>query len=177
MMNAMTGVDLIGLEDNLMAWVGRDALVAFVLDAVSAEDRPPSPHGESPGRRQQEMMLTLLVYCYATGRHASEEVTLAATDDPTARYLALQADVTPDAVRRFRRENRGLLRRALCRVIESSWQYLLWVGHQPDRPEDWRPILLGLDPGGTDPAAFPFRQRADRWIDRAILIDGGVDSF
>lgn len=119
----------------------------------------------------------MLVYCHATGRYASEEVVQAASTDPAARYLCLRTDVTAEDVSRFRRENRSLLRRALCRVIETSWHYLLWLGHQPDRPEDWRPMGIGFDAGETEAIDFAFWRRADRWIDRAVLVDGGVDAF
>jgi hypothetical protein len=44
----MTRIDTVNLGDDLMAWVGRDALVTFVLDAVSGKDRPAPPEMRLP---------------------------------------------------------------------------------------------------------------------------------
>lgn len=63
------------------------------------------------------LMMDLLTYAYAIGTFESGEVTLLCDRDPLMRSLCEGTPVSEQAVRRFRRENRGLLKWSLAQLL------------------------------------------------------------
>lgn len=152
------------------AWVGRDHLVALVLDAVSGVDRVRLQQGRGDASaRQPETMLTLLVFCYASGLHGSEAIERATQEDATLRYLCLKSRPAADELRRFRRQLRPLIKEVLTEVIEKAWQMKLWLAH--------RDLEANALPAETSTSfavrelAPPFADVAERWIEQAVLVD------
>lgn len=94
---------------DLRDWVDERVLVCLVLDAVSSQN---SDHlGLRRITRPDEdlqpcVMLSLLVFAYATGRYASDLVEASLETDPTLRYLCANRYPTWNDIRRFRRLNR-----------------------------------------------------------------------
>lgn len=158
------------LPERLDGWIGRDQLVALVLDAVSGVDRVRLQEaGWEACPLRPETMLTLLVFCYAAGLHGSEAIEQAANEDAAVGYLCLKARPSADDLRRFRRRHRPLIKEVLTQVVEMAWQTRRWLAHR------------GLEAAGlpavTSPPfaardlAPPFAEVAERWIEQAVLVD------
>ena len=117
------------LPQNLSAWVERKVLVRLVLDAVQAACDPADEQGswktQVPVGRPR-ILLTLLVYSYASGIYASEQIEDRVTSDPGLRYLSAGARPTWHDLRRFRRQQRPLIQAALAKAIQSVWKLGRW---------------------------------------------------
>src|SRR5437868_6495730 len=106
---------------SLSATLGDQGLLHVVLEAVQTVDwslaRPPA---EQDGRFRPQMMLTLLAFCYASGLYGSRDIEWATRIDRTIRYIC--AHQFPDwlAIRRFRRQNRHLLKQCLTLILERT---------------------------------------------------------
>jgi hypothetical protein len=114
------------LPTDLRRWVSEPVLVAWVLgivaDLISQHRQTP----ESPlSERHPPLptMLTVLTYCYVTGRYPSDEIEGAALTDRTVRYLCANHFVASTAVRRFRRVHRGLLRFCVLSLYRRAWHH------------------------------------------------------
>ena len=136
-----------GLPQDLSAWVEHEVLVRLVLEAVQsacdvAGDKGSLATPVPVGRPR--ILLTLLVYSYASGTYASEQIEDRVTSDPVLRYLSAGARPTWHDLRRFRRQQRPLIQAALGRAIQAAWK----LGQGPTPPAG--------EPGsdsGTLPAA------------------------
>src|SRR5580765_6217894 len=106
---------------SLSSTLGETGLLHVVLEAVQAVDWSSSrPAGEQDRRFRAQMMLTLLGFCYASGLYSSRDIEWATRLDRTIGYIC--AHQFPDwlAIRRFRRQNRQLLKQCLMVVLERS---------------------------------------------------------
>lgn len=152
------------------AWIGSDHLVALVLDAVSGVDRGRLLQGGGEaGPLRLETMLTLLVFCYASGLHGSEAIEQATQEDATLRYLCLNARPVAEQLRRFRRLHRPLIKAVLAEVLEKAWQMKLWLAHRDLEADAFR--AEGPTPFSTREGVPPFADVAERWIEQAVLVD------
>jgi hypothetical protein len=125
------------LPPDLGRAIGRPVLVKLCLDAVQAAD----PVLLAEARRVQglrpEMLVTLLTYCYATGLYDSRDVIAAIRTDPTIRYISAGARPDWQTLRRFRRNNRNLLRAALVYVFTQTWAFHFEIGEADYVDYDW----------------------------------------
>src|SRR5207253_2479368 len=106
---------------SLSSTLGDRGLLHLVLEAVQAADWSlAQPSAEQDGRFRPQMMLTLLAFCYASGLYGSRDIEWATRIDRTIRYIC--AHQFPDwlAIRRFRRQNRQLLKQCLMLVLERA---------------------------------------------------------
>lgn len=108
------------LPDDLREWMSEDRLVRLVFEAVAEFDPQQMPRRDfvHAGRTfPVTVMLTLLTYCYASGRFGSQEIEEMLTSDPMLRYLCAGDEPSSTAIRRFRRVYRGPLSVNLLRVF------------------------------------------------------------
>ncbi len=109
--------------DDLRQWLGENGLVRLALEAVAELDPQQMPRRDfvHAGRAfPVAVMLTLLTYCYASGRYGSQEIEDAVASDPLLRYLCAGDEPPSTAIRRFRRVYRGPLSVCLLRVFLAA---------------------------------------------------------
>ncbi len=109
------------LPVDLRDWVPEDDLSHFILASV---ERIPmdrfrvNERGTGSAQYHPQMMLALLVYCYANGVFGSRRIERATYRDLGARYLTADTHPDHDTICKFRREN-------LEAIAESFLQVLL----------------------------------------------------
>lgn len=111
------------LPDDLREWMSDDRLVRLAFEAVAELDPQQMPRRDfvHAGRAfPVAVMLTLLTYCYASGRFGSQEIEEALASDPLLRYLCAGDEPPSTAIRRFRRVYRGPLSVCLLRVFLAA---------------------------------------------------------
>ncbi len=109
------------LPPDLRDWVPDDHIAHFLIDAVDrlpAEDFRFNVRGTGDEQYPPRMMLTLLIYCYATGRFSSRVIEEATWSDMIVRYIC-GGDLHPDhdTICTFRRTNRKLFEKAFVKVL------------------------------------------------------------
>lgn len=109
------------LPPDLRSWVPENHIVHFLIEAV--ERLPKSSYrynlrGSGSAQYPPEMMLTLLIYSYITGRFSSRVIEEATHSDVISRYIC-GGDLHPDhdTLCVFRRENRDLFIRGFTEVL------------------------------------------------------------
>ena len=146
--------------DDLRAWFAAEDVLVLALAAVGEVDPARfgarGEFGRDP-RCSAPMLCTLLTYCYALGRYASEEIEGAVGHDPVLRYLCANQYPTWQVLRRFRRVHRPLLSACLARLIRRTWTE---HGLIP-------PALDGAD----DAMAMRAVGVAEELLERAVLAD------
>ena len=114
--NMLTTERLLRTSDELPAdlrrWLGRRGLVGLALEAVQTVDWRVNPVTDDNQEIRPQMMLTLLSYCYAAGICGSQDIEWAAQSDKTVRYICAGKEPDWPTIRRFRRRNAELGRRA-----------------------------------------------------------------
>lgn len=120
------------LPPNLRDWVPADHLVHFVLDAVAALDlRQVKVNERGTGSEQYPptMLLTLLIYSYATGTFGSRRIEQNTYDSVPVRLLTADTHPDHDTLCTFRRENQALLTESFVKVLQLAQQLkVLQVG-------------------------------------------------
>ncbi|MCF7762669.1 MAG: hypothetical protein K9N62_03260 [Verrucomicrobia bacterium] len=148
-------------------------LVHVVLEAVSSccsgnsDTTAPSEFG---GKSLHEMLLSLLTYSYASATYGSQEIESRLARDARIRKLCARTDLTWHTLRKFRRQNRNVLKAALAHVLESmpelisNTEMATCVGAR--RAVDYADRT-------TFPDAFPILcvAVAERRIERAVIAD------
>ena len=109
------------LPPDLRDWIPENDLVHFVIDAVETLDlRGFSVNKRGSGSPQYPpaMMLSLLIYNYATGRFSSREIEQATYLDVAVRYIC-GGDKHPDhdTICSFRLKNRSVFKEAFVKVL------------------------------------------------------------
>lgn len=109
------------LPADLRDWLPEGHLVHFVLDAVSAlslQGFKVNVRGTGSAQYPPSMMLSLLVYCYATNRMGSRQIEAATHTDVAVRYIC-GGDQHPDhdTICTFRRENGALFAESFVKVL------------------------------------------------------------
>lgn len=109
------------LPPDLRDWIPDKHIVHFLIDAVDrlpAEDFRFNHRGTGDEQYPPRMMLTLLIYCYATGRFSSRVIEEASWSDIIVRYIC-GGDLHPDhdTICTFRRTNRKLFEKAFVQVL------------------------------------------------------------
>jgi len=106
---------------DLREWLPENSLVHFVIDAVDTLDLKSfsiNTRGSGSAQYPPSMMLTLLIYCYATGRFSSREIEQATYLDIAVRYIC-GGDKHPDhdTICSFRLKNRDAFKEAFVKVL------------------------------------------------------------
>ena len=96
---------------DLRDWLPEDSMVHFIIDAVEMLDLQGfsvNSRGSGSPQYPPEMMLALLIYCYATGRFSSRVIEQATYYDVAVRYIC-GGDKHPDhdTICSFRLNNRA----------------------------------------------------------------------
>jgi transposase len=111
------------LPPDLHEWVTDNHLVKFVVEAVAATDKKDASlnqRGTGSEQYPPEMMLGLLIYCYATGLFSSRKIERASYDSVAVRYVCANTHPDHDTIAKFRRENGALIRRCFVQVLELA---------------------------------------------------------
>lgn len=111
------------LPPNLRDWVRADHLAHFILDAVEAlelDEVKVNERGSGSPQYPPHMLLSLLIYCYATGLFSSRQIEQATYDLVPVRLIAGDTHPDHDTICTFRRENPALLRETFVRVLEMA---------------------------------------------------------
>jgi len=114
------------LPPDLKDWIPDTHIVHFILDAVESLDlKEFKINRRGSGSRQYppSMMLSLLIYCYATGRFRSREIESATYSDVAVRYIC-GGDAHPDhdTICTFRRENGKAFKECFVKVLILAGQ-------------------------------------------------------
>lgn len=109
------------LPPDLRDWLPESHLVHFILDAVNAlslQGFKVNVRGTGNAQYPPSMMLSLLVYCYATGRMGSRQIEAATHTDVAVRYIC-GGNQHPDhdTICAFRRENGALFAESFVKVL------------------------------------------------------------
>lgn len=106
---------------DLRDWLPEYSMVHFIIDAVemlNLQQFSINHRGSGSAQYPPSMMLSLLIYCYATGRFSSRGIELATHHDIAVRYIC-GGDKHPDhdTVNTFRSKNRHIFKEAFVKVL------------------------------------------------------------
>jgi transposase len=109
------------LPPDLREWLPEESMVHFVVEAVEMLDLKGfevNERGSGSAQYPPNMLLALLIYCYATGRFSSREIELATYYDVAVRYIC-GGDLHPDhdTICTFRLKNRKAFTEAFTKVL------------------------------------------------------------
>jgi transposase len=119
----------------LREWLPEDHLVHFIIDAVEQLDVRGFKVNDSGSGSEQyppEMMVILLLYCYATGRMSSRVIEGATYSDVAVRYICgNRAHPDHSVICRFRTDNREGFKEVFTKVLVMAQEvgYLKKVGN------------------------------------------------
>lgn len=111
------------LPPDLQEWVADNDLAKFVLEAVELSDLGTAAlnvRGSGSAQYPPAMMLSLLIYSYATGLFSSRRIERSSYDSIAARYLCANTHPDHDTIASFRRHNETLLRSCFVGVLELA---------------------------------------------------------
>jgi transposase len=109
------------LPPDLKEWVAEDDLAHFILEVIKGVDTSSAKvnvRGSGDEQYPPEMLLGVMIYCYASGIFGSRKIEQATFNHVAVRYLAANTHPDHDTLCRFRRENGALLKAALHEVLE-----------------------------------------------------------
>lgn len=92
-------------------------LICSVFDAVQQTNWPVS-RAHRGDVMPEPVLQSLLVYCYAVGLVASDEIELAAHQDPAVKYLCANHELEASAIRNFRRGHAPFLKSAVANLFK-----------------------------------------------------------
>ena len=111
------------LPPDLRDWVSGDHMVHFIIDAVDQLDVSAArvnERGTGSAQYPPRMMLSLLIYCYATGTFSSRRIETLTHENVAVRYLCADTHPDHDSICKFRRENKELLGSCFHQVLELA---------------------------------------------------------
>ena len=107
-------------------WLPENHLVYFIIDAVnqiSLSEFKLNSRGSGDEQYPPEMMLTLLIYSYVTGRFGSRTIEASTYTDVAMRYICGdKAHPDHSAICRFRKDNKGAFEEAFTKVLVLAHQ-------------------------------------------------------
>jgi hypothetical protein len=153
---------------DLGAWAGRSLLLEAARNgAVRARGDSwlnlVQEHAAPAG--QPNDLLVLVAYCYLQGIYHSMDVLRRLDSDEELEFMRNRVVVSPEQIRRFRREHRRALTDCLTHALVRVWRE-----RNPAAPQE------ASTPGGDDcrmTFSFlePFYLQAQDRIDRAVIMD------
>ena len=111
------------LPPDLRDWVEEDDLAHFILEAVNGVNLSlarTNANGSGSAQYPPAMMLSVLIYCYATGTFSSRQIEAHTYRHVSVRYLAGNLHPDHDTICKFRRENEALLKATFTRVLQLA---------------------------------------------------------
>jgi transposase len=111
------------LPPSLQDWVPADHLAHFVVDAVEAMDLRQvkvNIRGTGDAQYPPSMLVSLLIYCYATGIFGSRRIEQSTHDNVAVRFITADTHPDHDTICTFRRENKPLLSELFVKVLELA---------------------------------------------------------
>lgn len=111
------------MPPNLREWVAEGHMAHFMIDAVDAlELRRFKVNERGTGSEQYPpaMLLSLVLYSYATGTFGSRRIEQNTHDSVPVRMICGDKHPDHDTICTFRRENKGLVAEAFVRVLELA---------------------------------------------------------
>ena len=111
------------LPECLQDWVPDNDLAHFVIDAVAAlklEQCSTNHRGTGDAQYPPAMMLTLLVYCYATGLFSSRRIEHATWQNVAVRYICANTHPDHDTICAFRRKNGPLVQESFVKILQLA---------------------------------------------------------
>jgi transposase len=111
------------LPPDLRDWVSPNHMVHFIMDAVKALDLSlahTNQRGTGHAQYPPCMMLSLLIYCYATGTFSSRRIETLTFENVAVRFLTADTHPDHDSICKFRRENKALLSSSFHQVLELA---------------------------------------------------------
>lgn len=112
------------LAPDLREWLPSDHIVHFILESVDSLDLKGfrvNERGSGSAQYPPSMMLTLLIYSYATGRFSSREIEAGTYHDVALRYICGgEHHPEHDTICVFRRVNRPLFEECFLKVLRMA---------------------------------------------------------
>ena len=111
------------LPPDLRDWVPDDDLSHFVIDAVAAlslDNIKVNRRGTGDAQYPPAMMLSLLIYCYATGLFSSRRIERATWQNVSVRFICGDTHPDHDTLCTFRRQNGPLLAECFLKTLELA---------------------------------------------------------
>ena len=108
---------------DLRDWVRKDDLVHFVLEAVELlplSNLRLNRRGTGSEQYPPRLLLSLLIYSYATGVFSSRRIEGLTHSHVSVRYLCANTHPDHDTICSFRRENGKLLQETFVKVLEMA---------------------------------------------------------
>jgi hypothetical protein len=109
---------------DLTEWIDLEVLLPWIheeIDSLNWSNPELLAHLQAHPQYQPKTMLALLTYAYATGVFESEEILRRCYDD--ARFRSICAEGPPQtahSIKKFRRDNRGLLKWSLFQLFKRT---------------------------------------------------------
>ena len=108
------------LPVSIQEWVPENDLAHFVIDAVAAlslDHYSINHRGTGDAQFPPVMMLTLLIYCYATGLFSSRRIEHATYQNLSVRFICANTHPDHDTICAFRRKNDNLIKEAFLKIL------------------------------------------------------------
>ena len=108
------------LPECLQDWIPENDLAHFVIDAVAAlklDQCSINHRGTGDAQYPPEMMLSVLVYCYATGIFSSRRIEHATWQNVAVRYICANTHPDHDTLCAFRRKNGPLIQETFVKIL------------------------------------------------------------
>jgi len=116
------------LPPDLRDWVPSDHLAHFVIDAVEAIDlREVRVNSRGTGDAQYPpmMLLSLLVYSYATGTFGSRRIEQSTYDNVAVRLITGDTHPDHDTICTFRTQNKALVKESFVKILQLAQELKL----------------------------------------------------
>ncbi|MFZ5500266.1 MAG: IS1182 family transposase, partial [Pseudomonadota bacterium] len=116
------------MPPSLQDWLPEDHLARFIAQVVGELDLGEicqayqRRDGRGKAAYHPEMMVRVLLYCYATGVRSSRRIERASYEDVAVRYLSADQHPDHDTIAAFRREHLGALSKLFAQVLELCWK-------------------------------------------------------
>ena len=111
------------MPPSIQDWVKEDDMAHFVLEAVnelSESDCHLNWRGTGSRQYPPQMMMALLIYCYAHGVFSSRRIEAATYRDVSVRFITGDTHPDHDVIAAFRRSNYELFVKCFVKVLELA---------------------------------------------------------
>jgi transposase len=140
------------LAPDLREWLPEDHAVHFIVETVEhlpLQGFQLNVRGTGSAQYPPAMMLSLSIYCYATGRMGSRQIEAATYTDVAVRYICGgEHHPDHDTICAFRRENGPLFSESFVKVLAYAQELGVLVLH-PLTPNAEKTMALYSDSHGT----------------------------
>lgn len=108
------------LPSDLRDWIPEDDLAHFIIEAVERVDLKhfkSNARGTGDAQYHPQMMLALLIYCYANGIFSSRRIERATYRDIGVRFVAGNLHPDHDTLCKFRHENFAAISESFLQIL------------------------------------------------------------